>query len=262
MYEDEIPVGKAKDLRGQKFNKLTVLYRVKSHRASSKEAYWKCQCECGNTTEVRSDHLKSNRIMSCGCFQEETRKENGMKTKNLIPNELKDLTNQIFGVLKVIELNNEKSSIKHKIWKCQCLNCGNITYVSTTNLVSGRTKSCGCIKSFGEFTITNILKKNNIVFEYQKSFDNCKYKDYTTQLPRFDFYVNNNYLIEFDGMQHFSSVELFGGEDKFKIQQERDNYKNQWCKENNIPLIRIPYTKLDTLCLEDLMLETTQFRVV
>jgi hypothetical protein len=33
-------------------------------------------------------------------------------------------------------------------------------------------------------------------------------------------------------------------------------------KENNIPLIRIPYTKLSTLTIEDLMLETTQFRVV
>ena len=79
---------------------------------------------------------------------------------------------------------------------------------------------------------------------------------------RFDFYVNNNYLIEYDGQQHFESVEYFGGEEQLKIQQKRDTYKNQWCKENNIPLIRIPYTKLDTLCIKDLMLETTQFRVV
>jgi len=35
--------------------------------------------------------------------------------------------------------------------------------------------------------------------------------------------------------------------------------KNQWCKENNIPLIRIPYTHLQDLCLEDLQLETSQF---
>lgn len=37
---------------------------------------------------------------------------------------------------------------------------------------------------------------------------------------------------------------------------------NNICKNNNIPLIRIPYTKLDTLCINDLLLETTEFRVV
>jgi len=35
--------------------------------------------------------------------------------------------------------------------------------------------------------------------------------------------------------------------------------KNQWCKNNNIPLIRIPYTHLEDLRLEDLLLETSQF---
>lgn len=37
--------------------------------------------------------------------------------------------------------------------------------------------------------------------------------------------------------------------------------KNQWCKDNNIPLIRIPYTHLDKLIIEDLKLETTTFLV-
>ena len=76
----------------------------------------------------------------------------------------------------------------------------------------------------------------------------------------FDFLIENTYLIEYDGEQHY-----FGWSydiEDLKIQQQRDEYKNQWCKDNNIPLIRIPYTKLDTLCIEDLMLETTQFRVV
>jgi len=37
--------------------------------------------------------------------------------------------------------------------------------------------------------------------------------------------------------------------------------KNQWCKENNIPLIRIPYTHLKDLQIKDLMLETTKFLI-
>ena len=32
----------------------------------------------------------------------------------------------------------------------------------------------------------------------------------------------------------------------------RDNYKNQWCKENNIPLIRIPYTDYDKINAENM----------
>jgi hypothetical protein len=37
-------------------------------------------------------------------------------------------------------------------------------------------------------------------------------------------------------------------------------FKNQWCKENNIPLIRIPYTHFEDICLEDLLLES-KFRI-
>jgi len=56
-------------------------------------------------------------------------------------------------------------------------------------------------------------------------------------------------LIEYDGQQHFEAVELWGGEEQLKIQQERDTRKNQWCKENNIRLIRIPYTEYNNLTI-------------
>jgi hypothetical protein len=41
--------------------------------------------------------------------------------------------------------------------------------------------------------------------------------------------------------------------------QKHDAIKTQWCKDNNIPLIRIPYTEYNKLCLEDLLLETSKF---
>ena len=81
-------------------------------------------------------------------------------------------------------------------------------------------------------------------------------------MAKFDFYINNAYLVEFDGEQHFRPTGFYNSVEEFAKTVERDAYKNQWCKDNNIPLIRIPYTKLDTLCIEDLMLETTKFRVV
>ena len=55
--------------------------------------------------------------------------------------------------------------------------------------------------------------------------------------------------------------DFFGGENAFLERQEHDKLKNEWCKENNIPLIRIPYTHLKDLCIEDLQLETTTFLI-
>ena len=79
-------------------------------------------------------------------------------------------------------------------------------------------------------------------------------------MARFDFYINDKYLIEYDGEQHFYKAS--NDRYNFKETQKRDYYKNQWCKENNIPLIRIPYTAYETLSIEDLLLETTKYRVV
>lgn len=100
-----------------------------------------------------------------------------------------------------------------------------------------------CNQSKGEKIITNILEVLNIPFEAQKKFNTCRYKNV---LP-FDFYVSNSFLIEYDGEQHFTEVDYFGGEQGLKIRQLRDNIKTQWAKDNGIPLIRIPYTEFHNI---------------
>ena len=70
------------------------------------------------------------------------------------------------------------------------------------------------------------------------------------------------YGIEYDGEQHFhykNSANTWNNEENFKRTQENDSLKNQWFKDHNVPLIRIPYTHLNDLCLEDLLLETSKF---
>lgn len=47
--------------------------------------------------------------------------------------------------------------------------------------------------------------------------------------------------IEYDGIQHFKAIDYFGGEDGFLKYQARDNIKNNFCKTNNISLLRIRY---------------------
>lgn len=51
-----------KDLTGQKFCRLTALYRLRNY--PSKSAYWLCVCECGNFKEVRGNHLRNGNIKS------------------------------------------------------------------------------------------------------------------------------------------------------------------------------------------------------
>ena len=119
------------------------------------------------------------------------------------------------------------------------------------------------MRSVGEESIKNLLLKHNISFEEQKKFDTCRFPD-TKYLAKFDFYIENKYLIEYDGEQHFyykNNPNTWNTEENYKKVIFNDNYKSNWCKENNIPLIRIPYTHLKELSLEDLLLETSKFIV-
>jgi very-short-patch-repair endonuclease len=102
-------------------------------------------------------------------------------------------------------------------------------------------KGCGrCRESKGEREIANILSKNNIIFETQKTFGQCKIKNY---LP-FDFYLPTlNVCIEFDGEQHYKIVDWFGGEEGFKTTQKNDKFKTKFCKKHKIKLIRIKYNQ-------------------
>lgn len=144
------------------------------------------------------------------------------------------------------------------IWKCKC-DCGNITYIAAKNLVNNFTFSCGCLKqSHGEYIIEQLLKQYKIPYEREYRFEDCKDKK---PLP-FDFYVNQQYLIEYDGNIHFFHKNNgWNNENNLQLIKKHDEIKNQWCKENNIPLIRIPYTHLNKLTINDLLLNTTDFLI-
>lgn len=54
-----------KDLTNQRFGKLVALEEIGSN--NQKNLIWKCQCDCGNFTEVASGDLISGNTRSCGC---------------------------------------------------------------------------------------------------------------------------------------------------------------------------------------------------
>ena len=243
--------GKSKNLIGQKFNRLTVLEDTGKRKNGS--VVWLCKCDCGNICEINGGSLtRTNRpTKSCGCLKKET---DHAPKGNVI-----DLTNQIFGHLIVIQRDGSDARGEAK-WLCKC-DCGNPNLISVlgSNLRSGHTQSCGCERrSHGELKVAQILNDNNISFiqEYRP------FKFASGKAASFDFYVNNQYIIEYDGETHYQyNLHGWHTKEQLEAQQERDIIKNQWCKENNIPLIRIPYTHLKDLCIEDLQLETSHFIV-
>jgi len=97
-----------------------------------------------------------------------------------------------------------------------------------------------CKESKGERKIRHYLEENNINYEYQYPI---KIKNHKKPLY-FDFYLpKQNIAIEFDGIFHYKDHP----KQSVEIQKKRDELKNQYCKENNIKLIRIPYWEYDSI---------------
>ena len=229
------------NLIGQKFGRLTIIEKVDSvFTGGKKRGAFKCKCDCGNEIIALRENLLQGNTKSCGCLQAELYKNNQT-----------DITNQKFGKLTAL-YPTEKRKWKCVVWHCKC-DCGNECEVTSHELKNGNTQSCGCLNSKGEQKIISILQAHNIPFVKEKIF---------SSLPqlRFDFYIDNKYIIEFDGIQHFKTKNSYWDtEDHLQQTQRHDKIKSQYCKDNNIPLIRIPYWHIDQLCFEDLLLETSNF---
>lgn len=163
-----------------------------------------------------------------------------------------DITGQKFGLWTVLGPSEERAPNGNIKWHCKCA-CGIERNVDSAALRAGTSLSCGAHKNIsrGNEKIKTLLSEANIPFELEKKFPTCRDR----QVMPFDFYVDNKYLIEYDGIQHFDTESLFD----YEYTHKHDVMKSQWCKENHIPLIRIPYTRYNDLCLDDLLLETSQF---
>ena len=204
-----------------------------------------------------------------GSFREAL-KRNGIEYKGQQGGPDYSIQGQPFGnlialepVLDRNELSETQQKYKGLYWKCQCIKCKKISFVKGTVLRAGVRLGDGCERSKGEFKIQEILEENNINYKKEFTFSDCII---TTNPAKFDFAIFNKeniveYLIEYDGRQHFE--DSFDGwvesQEDFELRQKSDQIKNDYCKEHQIPLIRIPYTHYDNLCLEDLLLNTTSF---
>lgn len=123
-----------------------------------------------------------------------------------------------------------------------------------------------CHTSKGEKMIKRWLEERNVVFLYQHKFAEC-FNPKTNRMLKFDFYLpNHNTAIEFDGLQHYQPVRFFGKMSKeqadlaFSKQKELDHIKNEFCKKNNIELVRIGCirNKIDSEKIDQVLLEVIE----
>jgi hypothetical protein len=141
-----------KNLIGMRFGMLLVTGVTGTDRW--RHAKWECLCDCGNKTIVVGGNMFSGGDKkSCGCLKHRAA-ATSLKLKG-----------ERFGKLVVLERVRGKEDIKYSKWLCRC-DCGKEKIIKGTNLVQGKTKSCGCMRT--------AMYSNSPIFKRGKGNPNFK----------------------------------------------------------------------------------------
>lgn len=212
-----------KDLSGKVINGIEVIKEIPNSGGCGKAKRWVCRCpSCNREVEIRQDRLLHRKTPCCTDCRRSIRE---------------DLTGQRFGRLTVTEMINPG---KHKRSFCICTcDCGTTNVVVQANhLKFGETRSCGCLKSSPEEKIAELLSTNSIAFIREARFPGLRYKN----ALRCDFFLPDlNLVIEYNGEQHYKAIDHYGGEEMFRINQERDRIKREYCEAHNIQYMVIRF---------------------
>lgn len=195
----------------------------------------KIKIECpthGEFTQFASNHLKGYGCIDCKINQEFEKFKNKAKQLHL----------DKFNYSKSIYKNNKEPIT------IICPKHSEFLQRPDNHLQGNGCPKCSTSK--GELKIQEILKKYNIDFVPQKTFEDCKNK----YKLRFDIYLPKlNTCIEYDGPQHQKEIKFFGGNKNLLKYKINDNIKNLYCINNNIKLLRINYLQEDNI--ENYLLE-------
>ena len=204
-------------------------------------------CKCGREFKTSYAKFRNSKHQCQKCSQRDANEFKCKYTYEYVNDLLKEHGEKLL-TPKTSDYIIRKSDIEIKC------SCGEI-YMTQLAIVLDYDKFCCNDCSFakiplslGELKISEYLSNNKINFKEQFSFDDCKYK----YVLRFDFAIfdtNDNLicLYEYDGIQHFKPFDYYGGVDTFNLIKIRDNIKNTYCMDNNIKLIRIPYTQINNI---------------
>jgi len=191
--------------------------------------------KCGHILKCNITHLFSDR--KCGNCS-----NNIKKPIERVKDELKSVYNDEYELFGEYNGSREQNIFIHN-------KCGNTFNSSLYNLLNGRSSCPYCQNntSIGETQINSYLgnnNNNNIYYEPHYWFSDCRN---INPLP-FDFVIFNNIkkeaiklIIEFDGRQHYEPVDRFGGLKCYLQTKINDTIKNNYCLQNKIRLLRIPF---------------------
>lgn len=232
-----------KDIR-EKLYKINPNIEILSDEYVGSGEKLKCKCLIdGYVWEPTWDNLKQGK----GCHKCKAKKSADFQRLSI--EEVKNRLEYINPNVKI--LSEEYIHTREKL-KCKCVINGCEWKTTWDSLSQGH--GCPiCNSSKGEKIILEILLTKNIPHERQYAFKDCKNKHSLA----FDFAIldscdNVVSLIEYDGEQHFKPIDFASRGEEWAIKQhigviKRDEIKNTYCKENNIPLLRIPYTEFDNI---------------
>ncbi len=174
-------------------------------------------------------------------------KECGVEHNHIVSRKTPDDVYEDFKNNGGILLNKED----YQNWNCKnlkviCPSCGEMFTTSYCSFMQRNGQLCPkCAKNISkhEHIIKKYLEEKDISFYMQYRFDDCRDK---IPLP-FDFYLYDfKIAIEYDGEGHYIPINRGGisDDDAFELLkdiQRRDLIKTNYCRENNVNLIRIPY---------------------
>jgi len=152
----------------------------------------------------------------------------------------------------LLEWDYEKNSIdpfecaphtsKKYWWICSI--CGNNWKTQVISRSKFEMGCPNCSSSIGNKKIKKFLLKNNVLILPEHRITDCRN---AYALP-FDFYLPDyGVLIEYQGKQHYIPVDYFGGQAGFEKTIKNDSIKEQYCLDNNIPLLKIKYTDFNRI---------------
>jgi len=176
-----------------------------------------CQCKfCNHTWNTTLDKIFMGRRCP-KCFG-----------KNILTNA--EVDKRLEG-RNITRLDNYVNCTIKLRWRCDI--CGNVWDAVPKKVYRGT--GCPDCKLKNETRIRNWLREKygeDNIKKLTVRFNNRNYM--------IDFVVNGVF-IEYNGEQHYQPIEFWGGQKAFEKQQKRDQELRDYCKENNIRLIEIPY---------------------
>ena len=201
-----------------KDNQNNFIFKTIPKKINSKTLIKGICVSCGKESEKNIyDYLKNKKCKYCA--------KNILKT-------IEEYQKEIGEEYTVLQYNgmNHRSKFKHNL-------CGFCYEANSASFLCPR-----CKGTKGERKIRSWLLKNNIAFQEQKIFIINGHK------LRVDFYLPlYNYVIEYNGQQHYRPIDFFGGETTFKRQQLYDSYKRQYFKNKMFEISYIEYNDINFL---------------